>query len=111
MNVATDQTTRNVGAQHVWVPDRLLEIPADWNDTAVEYPDRVGMHALFEAVAHSNPASVALVHGETCLTYGDLNLSANRLARHLQYLGVGPNILVGICMHRCVEMVIALLAV
>jgi non-ribosomal peptide synthetase component F len=108
--VAIDQSRRSLGEKHVRVPGHLLRIPTDWNDTAADYPDRVGMHALFEAVAHRSPASVALVHGETCLTY-DLNLSANRLARHLQHLGVGPNVLVGICTHRSAETIIALLAV
>jgi non-ribosomal peptide synthetase component F len=109
--VPIDQSTRSAEEQRVAVPDRILQIPADWNDTAAEYPDRVGMHALFETAAHRSPDSVALVHGETCLTYGELNSSANRLARHLQHLGVGPNVLVGICTHRCAEMIIALLAV
>jgi amino acid adenylation domain-containing protein len=49
--------------------------------------------------------------GNAHLTYGELNQRANQLAHHLQRLGVGPEQLVGVCMHRSLEMVIALLGI
>ena len=86
-------------------------IPAEWNDSAADYPADRPLHRLFEAAAEQNPGAVALVHGERQLTYAELNRAANRLARHLRSLSVGPDVLVGICMHRCAEMIIGLLAV
>ncbi|MCX7571137.1 amino acid adenylation domain-containing protein [Tumebacillus sp. DT12] len=79
-----------------------------WNDTAREYPRDVCLHQLFEQQAARTPEATALVFGEECLTYGELNSRANKLARHLQRSGVGPDVLVGVCMERSVEMVVAL---
>ena len=54
---------------------------------------------------------MAVVFEEQRLTYAELNASANQLAHHLQALGVGPDVLVGICVDRSLEMVVALLAI
>ena len=91
--------------------EKVLRIPDDWNESTADFPDDKPMHRLFEALVDKNPNAVALVHGERRLTYAELNRSANQIARHLRTLGVGPDMLVGICMHRCVEMVVGLLAV
>ncbi|MDQ3804120.1 MAG: amino acid adenylation domain-containing protein, partial [Acidobacteriota bacterium] len=65
---------------------------------------------LFEAQAVRRPDAVALVFENERLTYAELNARANRLARHLQSLGVRPGALVGVCLERSAEMVVALLA-
>ena len=65
---------------------------------------------LFEAQAARTPDAVAVVCGDESLSYGELNARANRLAHHLIGLGVGPEILVGICLERSTELVVALLA-
>ena len=109
--VATDGFTRVASAQHASVEQALPQIPRDWNGSAAKFPEYMPMHGLFEEVVLKNPVAVALVHGDQRLTYGELNRLANQVARHLRDLGVGPNTLVGICMHRRVEMVIGLLAV
>src|SRR5207248_418387 len=57
------------------------------------------------------PDAVAVLDGERALTYAELNASANRLARCLRARGVGPDTLVGICLERSAEMLVALLAV
>ena len=69
------------------------------------------LHALFEAQAAACSDTVALVCDEKPLTYGQLNAEANRLARRLVRNGVGPNTLVGLCLERSNELVIALLAI
>ena len=48
-----------------------------------------------------------MVFGEDQLTYGELNARANQLAHHLRTLGVGPEVLVGLCMERSLELVVA----
>ncbi|BAZ22953.1 non-ribosomal peptide synthase [Kalymmatonema gypsitolerans NIES-4073] len=87
------------------------QLLVEWNDTASEYPTDQCIHQLFEQQVERTPQSVAVVFEEEQLTYHQLNQRANQLARHLQTLGVGPQVLVGICTERSVEMVVGLLAI
>ncbi|MGC5055112.1 AMP-binding protein, partial [Micromonospora sp. DT48] len=59
----------------------------------------------------SRPGAVAVSGGGVSLSYGELNAASNRLARYLRSVGVGPEVLVGVCLHRSVEQVVAMLAV
>ncbi|MEU9045485.1 amino acid adenylation domain-containing protein, partial [Kitasatospora sp. NPDC048343] len=81
-----------------------------WNDTALPVPP-VTLPQLFEAQAVRRPLAEAVAFGEQRLSYGELNARANRLARLLVDLGVGPESLVTVCLDRSVELVVALLAV
>ncbi|HEU4558504.1 MAG TPA: AMP-binding protein, partial [Longimicrobium sp.] len=67
--------------------------------------------SLFEAQAERTPHAAALVFGSESLTYRELNERANRLAHRLGRLGVGPEVRVGICLERGVELVVSVLAV
>jgi amino acid adenylation domain-containing protein/thioester reductase-like protein len=67
------------------------------------------IHQLFEAQAIATPDAVAVVFQDQQLTYGELNQKANQLAHHLQSLGVKPEVLVGICVERSLEMIVGLL--
>ena len=69
------------------------------------------IHHLFEAQAASTPDAIAVVSDHAQLSYRELNRRANRLAHHLQSLGVGPEVLVGVCLERSIEMIVALFAV
>ncbi|HEX2740525.1 MAG TPA: amino acid adenylation domain-containing protein [Rubrobacter sp.] len=104
-------------------PDRhLSELPLlteaerhqllfEWNETATEYPWDRCVHELFEEQAGRTPDAVAVVFEEEQLTYRELNRRANQLAHHLRALGVGPEVLVGICVERSLEMVVGLLGI
>ncbi|HLM66420.1 MAG TPA: amino acid adenylation domain-containing protein, partial [Longimicrobium sp.] len=81
-----------------------------WNRTDAPYPTEC-IHQLFEAQAARTPDAVAAVHEHDALTYAQLNERANRLAHHLRGLGVGPEVRVGVCLQRGLEMVVSLLAV
>jgi len=108
----------------------------EWNATSVEYPADECLHQLVEAQAARTPDAVAIVFdlrdqetrrpgdqeitGRTTndgsafsvqLTYAELDRRANQLARHLQRLGVGPEVRVGICLERSIELMIAVLGV
>ena len=87
---------------------RLLE---EWNATERKVDTEHCVHELIEAQAASTPDAVAVVHEETRLTYRELNARANRLARHLRGLGVKPDALVGLCVERGADMLVAMLAV
>ena len=87
------------------------QIVVEWNDTAAENPRVLPIHTVFELQATSIPKSTALRVQGTELSYQNLNEEANRLAHYLIKKGVGPGMLVGVCVERCPEMVVALLAV
>ncbi|MEH2067463.1 MAG: amino acid adenylation domain-containing protein [Nostoc sp.] len=83
----------------------------DWNKTKKDYPHNKCFHQLFEAQVEQTPDAIALVFEDQQLTYRQLNIQANQLARHLQELGVVPEVLVGICLERSVEAIVGLLAI
>ena len=67
--------------------------------------------ASFEAQAARTPDAVAVVCGDESLTYHELNRRANQVAHYLQTLGVGPEVLVGLCVERSLAMVVGLLGI
>ena len=81
------------------------------NDTAADYPRDRRMHELFEAQVARTPEVIAVVCGETALTYRELDARARAVAADLSRLGVGPNVPVGVCMERSIDLVAALLGV
>jgi amino acid adenylation domain-containing protein len=83
----------------------------DWNDTDRSYPRDKCAHEWFEEQAEQTPNAVALVYESQELTYRELNRRANQLAYYLIRLGVGPESLVALCLHRSIEMVVAVLGV
>jgi amino acid adenylation domain-containing protein len=87
------------------------QVLGEWNATETGFPEAQTVHRLFEFQAEQTPEAVALVFEGEHLTYRELNARANRLAHSLQDLGVGPEVLVGICLERSVDMVVALLGV
>lgn len=85
---------------------------AAWNDaTRLEYPTDLCIPALVAKQAAATPDAIALVVGSQVLTYRELNQRANRLAHYLQSRGVRPNVLVGLCVERSVDMVVGLLGI
>jgi amino acid adenylation domain-containing protein len=88
--------------------ERLL---VEWNDTAAEYRGDRCLHELFAEQAARTPDEIAVVFETGQLTYGELNERANQLAHYLQQRGVGPEVLVGLCVQRSWEMVVGLLGI
>nr|HET6903710.1 amino acid adenylation domain-containing protein [Ktedonobacteraceae bacterium] len=87
------------------------QVLMDWNATQSTSPTEQCIHHLFEAQVERTPEACALLFDEQEVSYRDLNRRANRLAHHLRQLGVGPEMLVGLCMERSVEMVVGLLGI
>ncbi len=81
-----------------------------FNATAHPVPQAT-LPGLFEAQAERTPDAVAVIFEGRELSYGELNARANRLAHHLIGLEVGPETLVGVCLERSAEMVVALLGI
>ena len=86
------------------------QVVVEWNQTEAEYP-AAHVHTLFEAHAFQMPDAVAVVYEEEQLTYAALNRQANQLGRYLRKLGVGPEVRVGLCLERNLDMVVAVLGI
>ena len=86
------------------------QLLTEWNGDDAASPARHCIHHLFERRAEQRPDAVALVFEDEHLTYRELNRRANQLAHHLQSLGVGPEVRVGICLERSPEALVGLLA-
>lgn len=87
-----------------------LHVLEHWNATDRAVPAD-NLADAFAAVAMRTPDAIAMRAGDRTLTYGELDADANRLAHHLQSLGVGPDVLVGLCLQRSPELLTATLAI
>jgi amino acid adenylation domain-containing protein len=81
------------------------------SDIHCGYNPDLSIHQLFEAQVERTPDAIALVFGDQQLTYRELNCRTNRLAHSLRKSGVGPEVPVGVCLERSLEVVISLLGV
>ena len=84
---------------------------AAWNSTQQDYPRDGCVPQLVARQAAATPGAVALVANDQVLSYKELNQRANQLAHYLQVLGVRPNVLVGCCVERSLDMVVGLLGI
>ena len=88
--------------------DHLL---VECNNTQADYPQELCVHQLFEMQADRTPDAVALVFGDERVTYRELNLRSNQLARYLQKIGVGVEVLVGLCCGRSLDLIVGMLGI
>src|SRR5207253_557644 len=103
-----DRSVRNLPLLSKQERDRIL---TEWNDTAVNYPCEPGLVAQFEAQVAQHPEAMALMcHGQS-MSYGTLDLRASHLALRLSELRVEPEVPVGVCLHRSLDLVVAILAI
>jgi natural product biosynthesis luciferase-like monooxygenase protein/non-ribosomal peptide synthase protein (TIGR01720 family) len=100
-----------LGELELLTEEERQRVLVEWNATASEFPRDRTVHELVEEQVERTPEATAVVFGGRSLTYAELNAQANRLAHHLRGLGVGPEVLVGVCLERGLEMVVGLLAV
>ena len=98
------------------IPPELLsaaqreQVLSQWNDTGHTVPAAT-LPELFRTRAALDPEAAAVACGDEVVSYGELSARANRLARHLVSLGVGPESVVAVCLPRGTELVTALLGV
>jgi surfactin family lipopeptide synthetase A len=92
-------------------PQEKHQLLVDWNATERDYPRDTPLATLIEAQVERAPDALAVRFGESSITYRQLNSRANQLAHELRKHGVGPDQLVGVCLERSIDMVVALLAV
>jgi amino acid adenylation domain-containing protein len=83
----------------------------EWNQTALKFPREACIHELFEWQVERTPNAIAAVVGRQEITYRELNRRANQLADHLRSLGVGSEVLVGLCVERNFALLIGALGI
>jgi amino acid adenylation domain-containing protein len=108
---AAHHPEKSISKLEVLSQDERRQLLFEFNNTRSDYAFNVCLHKLFEEQAARTSDRVAVTYEGQQLTYAELNLRANQVAHHLLDVGVGTGTLVGICMERSVEMVVALLGV
>jgi aspartate racemase len=91
--------------------NELRKLLVTWNKTQRPLPQITCIHSLFEERARRSPWAPAVKFEEKTITYGDLNHKADHVARYLRSLGVHAGDIVGVCMNRSLEMIVALLGI
>ncbi len=92
-------------------PSERRQILDEWNQTETDIAEDRSTHELFEEQVEKTPSAVAVEFEETRLTYRELNERANQLAHYLRSAGAGADVLVGVCLERSAELVVALLGI
>ncbi|GAA1602365.1 hypothetical protein GCM10009828_031070 [Actinoplanes couchii] len=108
---ATENPDARVSALQLLSDEERHRLAVEWNDPAVALDDRAMVHHLVEERVLRSPGAVAVTYGAESLTYAELNSRANRLAHLLRDRGVGPEVLVAVCVDRGPDMIVSLLAV
>ncbi len=106
-----ERPTARVGELPLLTDDEKHRVVVTWNESAVVFAKDERINQLFEARVDATPDATALVAGSTRLTFRELEAQANRLAHHLQTLGVGPDSVVGLSMGRTAEIIVGLLGI
>ncbi|MCP4662931.1 MAG: amino acid adenylation domain-containing protein, partial [bacterium] len=108
---AGDAPRRAVGELPLLTPGERHQLLREWNDTLSACPRQRTIAELFAEQAAMRPEAVALSCGEAWLSYRELDLRSHRPAHQLRALGVGPEVAVGLCLERSLELVVAILGI
>jgi amino acid adenylation domain-containing protein len=111
LRMAVADTGRRVGELGMLKPEERQLLLEDWNRTGGPYPKDRRIHELISEQAAPCPERVALICDGRHVSYGEIDQRANQLGNYLQRLGVGPEIVVGVCLERSVELIVALLGI
>ncbi|MDK0523855.1 amino acid adenylation domain-containing protein [Streptomyces sp. ML-6] len=106
-----DSPDARIGDLNMLTVGELREVLVEWNGVAGGYPETATVHRLVEERVAAGPGAVAVVQGERCWSFGELNARANRLAHHLRDRGVTADTLVGVCLERSPELIATLLGI
>jgi amino acid adenylation domain-containing protein len=115
LNVLLDTATMNPDtpiSQLDWFADQERQLVIEtWNETDVDFGPPSCIHELFEIQAAKLSDAIAVSHRSQSITYGQLNILANRLANRLIANGVKPGDLVAVDLDRSLELIVSILAI
>lgn len=100
-----------IGRLEILSPNARRRLLVDFNNTKRDFPDNEYVHQRIEKQSAIRPNDTAVVFGDKQYSFSEINSRANQLAHYLRVLGVGPDALVGICLERSAEMVVAILGI
>ena len=101
---------RRIGELEILAGEERRRLLVDWNATARAVPSGT-LPSLFAEQVARTPSAVAVVFEDRRLSYRELDERSSRLAHHLRGLGVGPEVVVGLCVERSPEMLVGLLGI
>ncbi|CCI07343.1 non-ribosomal peptide synthetase [Microcystis aeruginosa] len=102
---------QSVASLPLLTPEEEYQLLEGWNETKADYSYNKCIHQLIEEQAARTPDGVAVVFENQQLTYAELNSRANQLAHYLRSLGVETEVIVGLCVERSLDMIVALIAI
>jgi non-ribosomal peptide synthetase component F len=102
---------QSVASLPLLTPEEEYQLLEGWNETKADYSYNKCIHQLFEEQATRTPDAVAVVFENQQLTYKQLNSQANQLAHYLRSLGVETEGIVGLCVERSLDMIVALIGI
>ncbi|MBV8887999.1 MAG: amino acid adenylation domain-containing protein [Chroococcidiopsidaceae cyanobacterium CP_BM_RX_35] len=105
------QPEQRLGNLSLLTAAERYQLLVEWNDTEADYSKSLCFHQLFVEQVEQTPEAIAVVFKDKQLTYRELNSRSNQLAHYLRQLGVGAEVLVGICVERSLEMVVGVLGI
>ena len=111
LNIITENPEIKIADIDMLSESEERQILFEFNNPKAAYPADKTIHQLFEEQAERHPDNTAVVFGDKCLTYGQLNVMANNLARKLRDIGVKSENIVGIKVERSFEMIIGILGI
>src|SRR5262249_14387259 len=111
LEAAVREPHRRVTDLPLLSPGKQRRLLTSWCAGPAESVPSYCLHQLFETQAEKTPHAVALVFGEEQLSYAELNARASQLAHYLRRLGVGPEIVVGLCVSRSLDLIVALIGI
>ncbi len=106
-----EDATQRIDFVPILSAEERHKLLVEWNATEFACRDDVCLHDLFEAQVERDPGATAIIFEGVSLTYRELNARANQLAHYLLRLGVGPEVLAGICAERSIELMVSVYGV
>ncbi|HTC94926.1 MAG TPA: amino acid adenylation domain-containing protein, partial [Terriglobales bacterium] len=111
LNAIANDAHRTLAELPMLTESERKQIVVEWNRTETDYPRQLCAHEVFEQQARLMPDAVAVDYAGRQLSYGELNRRANQVAHYLRKKGVGPEVLVGVCLEWSVELIVGLVGI
>ncbi len=106
-----EEPERGIQDHNLLAPTERWQLVGEWNDTYPSQDSGHTLHTHFETRAAAHPDTAALTLATAHLTYGELDRRANRLAHRLCELGVQPEMRVGLCLQRSIDLIVGILGI